>query len=126
MRSPLGRREGRRHGEPVRALERERSPRIAAQAPPHGVLPVRRVQDLLGDRVPVGMRTPSRLPGRQAPDGSPEVRAVPGMLVVGFVNQANEDRHFAGEHRIERLIWTYGHALPLSAWLDRAAGAALS
>src|SRR5262252_9115968 len=75
----LGRRRG--SGEPVASLLAERSPLLAGEHAPDGVLPVRGVERELPDVVPPGSRPPGGLAGADAAQRAFQVRPLPGLLL---------------------------------------------
>ena len=55
------------------------------------------MDDIVGDRVPVGARLPGGLRGRQAPDRTLEVGSVPGLLLIAFVDDPQQKRISPGK-----------------------------
>lgn len=76
--------------EPVAPLRGESTPFAAAEAAQDRILPIGGVDRQLPDVVAVRGRPPGRLLGAEAAERSPQVGAVPRLLVVGLIDQAQE------------------------------------
>jgi hypothetical protein len=95
---PLGGGVGRLPPEEVRSLQGKTAARLAGEPPHHGVLPVGAVHHQFGDVVPAAGRTPRRLRGRDPANRPAQIGAVPGVTVVGAVENVEE----LGDERLLR------------------------
>src|SRR5713101_4095205 len=71
----------------IAALQYKRPALPADEPPPHRVFPVRRMNGKLPDVVPARRRTPSGLPGRDSPEGLPQVWPVPGPFFISLIEK---------------------------------------
>src|SRR5712692_11811633 len=76
-----------RQAQKIAALQRKRSALPAGEPPPHRVFQVRPMNGKFPDVVPARSRTPSGLPGRDSPEGLPEVRPVPGPFFISLIEK---------------------------------------
>src|SRR5713226_7385653 len=67
----------------ITALQRKRPALPSGEPPPRHVFPVRRMNGKFPDVVPARRRTPSGLPGRDSPEGLPQVRPVFVLFFTG-------------------------------------------
>jgi hypothetical protein len=77
-------------GEPVAAGEGEAAAGLVQQPAADGVFPVGAVEDDFSDVVPTGGGTADGIGGGEAAETAAEIGAVPGLAVVGFVEEGEE------------------------------------
>src|SRR6266699_5090050 len=82
----------------IAALQLERATPSAYDSAPHGIFPVRGMQHHLPDVVPARTRAPCGLLRGESLDGLLEVRSMPSLFVVGFVEQ--REHQVCGIHRL--------------------------
>src|SRR5208282_2144764 len=90
LRGPGGPEASGRRGEPVGAFVRKASTLAAGEALPHGVFPVGGVEHFFPDVVAARGGPPSGLRGSQPAEAAAEVGAVPGVMVEGLVQSAEQ------------------------------------
>src|SRR5678815_89155 len=85
---------------PVRPFDPERTARLARQPPPRGIFPVRGMNDELPDVVPARRRPPGGLRRRDASNRAPKIRAVPRGMIVGLVENRQQESDFRGRPHV--------------------------
>lgn len=77
--------------EPIAPFERKGSALFSEDPATHRVLPVGTMDDDLPDVVPIATRTPCCFTRRQPSNRSFQIGAVPGRMIVGLVEQVQEE-----------------------------------
>src|SRR5215472_4777186 len=95
VRAPGALRRRHRTDEPIAPLLAERTSFLVDQHAPDGVLPVRGVERELPDVVPSRRRPPRGFSRADAAQGALEVRSLPRVLLVGLVEQPEQQGRFA-------------------------------